>query len=352
MITDITLETNNYKLHTPFVTALRRVEEIETVTVRIQTDSHLEGIGAASPTWQITGDSLASIKEAIMGPIRSKLLNQNESSPEMLSTLIKTSCIGNYSAKAAVDIAAYDLFSKKVNTPLHHYLGGYRNKMTTDMTLSIDAPEEMVKKAEELITKGFHAFKIKIGGSFEEDFARIKMLRTQVPENIVLRIDANQHWAPKEAVKFINRLEAEELNIELVEQPVQASDIQGLTYVTNNVTTPIMADESLFSTRDALTLLQSKSCDMFNIKLMKTGGIREALAIADIAEAAGIECMMGSMMESPISVAAAVHLACGHRNITRIDMDAPLWLEDASSVQGITYDKNIISCSEQPGIGI
>ncbi|MBA4536368.1 dipeptide epimerase [Bacillus aquiflavi] len=352
MIQNILVSIDQYKLHSPFVTAVRRVEAIETITVHIETESGLKGVGAASPTWQITGDSIASIKEAILQPIKSELLGQPLSSLEALLTKVKTACKGNYSAKAAVDIALYDLFSKRRNLPLYEMLGGYRNCISTDMTLSIDQEEKMTMKAMELIKDGYDALKIKIGGKFEEDLSRIRSLRQAVGSEITLRIDANQHWEPKEAVRFIQKLEEENLKIEFIEQPVAADDFEGLAYVTQHVTTPIMADESLFSAKDALKLVNMQACDLFNIKLMKTGGIREAIVIADIAEAAGISCMIGSMMESPISVAAAIHLACGHRNITKADMDAPLWLENKEAIKGVSYNKSLINCLNSPGIGI
>lgn len=349
MITNIVVRNAKYKLKEPFITAIRRVEEIETLTVVLETDEGIEGIGAASPTVQITGDTLESMKGAILGPIKEKIINQPLESLEYLTTAVRDACVGNTSAKAAVDIALYDLFAKKANMSLYKFLGGYRNQITTDMTLSIGEEKAMAKKAQSLIQDGFHTLKVKLGGTYEEDMSRMKLLRKTIGDDINLRIDANQNWDPKTAVRFIRELERENLNIELVEQPVKADDFEGLAYVTKQVETPIMADESLFSAKDAIRLIKMNACDLFNIKLMKTGGIREALAIADIAEAAGIPCMIGSMMESPISVSAAIQLGCAHRNIVFADMDAPLWLEnleEALESGNIDYRGSVIYCGE------
>jgi len=354
MITDITIETTKHELKEPFITAVRSVSEIETLTVHIETDEQIRGVGAASPTLKITGDSFESIQGAILGPIKAAIIGKPLQSIELLLTLVRDSCVGNTSAKAAVDIALYDLFSKKYDISLYQYLGGYRNKITTDMTLSIGKEADMARKATSLVNDGFQTLKVKIGGTFEDDLLRMRMLRQTVGEDITLRIDANQNWDVKTAVRFIKALEREQLNIELIEQPVQAADFEGLAYVTQHVETPIMADESLFSVKDALRLIQMQACDLFNIKLMKTGGIREALAIADIAETAGIPCMVGSMMESPISVSAAIHLACAHRNIFYADMDAPLWLKNIDQIlaaSGIRYSGQHINCLDKPGLG-
>ena len=124
---------------------------------------------------------------------------------------------------------------------------------------------------------------------------------------MAIRVDANQGWNPKEAVRIIRRLEDLSLNIDLVEQPVGAHDLAGMQYVTQNTYTPILADESVFCAEDAIRIIQMGAADLINIKLMKTGGIYEALKIAGIAEIYGVECMMGCMLESKIAVSAAAH---------------------------------------------
>lgn len=354
MITNLTVEHMKHRLKEPFITAIRRVESIDTLVVTIETDEGITGIGAASPTLKITGDSLKSITSCILGPIKEAMVGKPVQSLELLTTSVRNCCMGNSSAKAAVDMAIYDLFAKKAGQPLYEFLGGYQNELTTDMTLSIGEESAMAEQAVSLIQAGFQTLKIKLGGKYEEDLSRMKLLRKTAGDDIALRIDANQHWDPKTAVRFIKQLEKENVNIEFIEQPVKAWDFEGLAYVTHHVDTPIMADESLFTARDAIRLIKLQACDLFNIKLMKCGGIREAMAIADIAEAAGIPCMIGSMMESPVSVSAAVHLGCAHRNMKFFDMDAPLWLENVDHLLeplNIQYDGPNITCLEKAGLG-
>ena len=125
----------------------------------------------------------------------------------------------------------------------------------------------------------------------------------------LLRLDANQGWTAKQAVYALQSLEDAGVMLELVEQPVKAQDLDGLKYVTDRVHTPIMADESVFGPAQVIELIRLRAADIINIKLMKTGGISNAIRIADIAALYGVECMIGCMLESSISVAAAVHVA-------------------------------------------
>ena len=167
-----------------------------------------------------------------------------------------------------------------------------------------------------------------------------------------LRLDANQGWTPKEAVRGVRRLEDAGLDIELVEQPVKAWDIEGLKFVTDNVETPIMADESMFSPHDAFKILSMRAADMINIKLMKCGGIHNALRIVSIAEACGVECMVGSMIESKVSITAAAHLACAKKNITRFDLDAVVLLAEDPVVGGLKVEIPTVILPNKPGLGI
>jgi L-alanine-DL-glutamate epimerase-like enolase superfamily enzyme len=141
--------------------------------------------------------------------------------------------------------------------------------------------------------------------------------------------------------------------LELLEQPVKAWDIDGLKYVTARVNTPVMADESAFAPAQVVDLIQRRAADIVNIKLMKSGGLSNAIRIADIAALYGVECMIGCMLESSISVAAAVHLAVAKADIiTKADLDGPsLGLFDP--VQGgVLFNESQITITDAPGLGI
>ena len=308
-ITDIRIGEISVPLKTPFKTALRTVYSVEDIIVEIHTDTGNIGYGEAPPTGVITGDTKGAIIGALKDHIIKSIIGMDLDNFEDILKKLDKSVLHNNSAKAAVDIALYDLYGQLYNSPVYKLLGGHRKEILTDITISVNDPEEMSRDSLDAVKRGFKTLKIKVGKDPAMDIQRMKAIRQAVGYDVNLRIDANQGWKAKEAVKVLRKMEDEGLNIEFVEQPVIAHDIDGLQYVTNNVSIPVLADESAFSPRDVLTILQNRAADLINIKLMKTGGIYHALKICSIAEVYDVECMVGCMLEAKVSVNAAVHLA-------------------------------------------
>ncbi|SIQ19387.1 mandelate racemase/muconate lactonizing enzyme family protein [Halanaerobium kushneri] len=335
-----------------FKTSLRTVKIAEEIIVEIETDTGDIGYGEAAPTAVITGDINSSISGIIQKYIRPKLIGESIGNIEKIHFLIEESAVNNNSAKAAVEMAVYDLFAQKLDVPLYKILGGYRNSLNSDLSISVNSPAQMKVEALQAVSDGYQVLKLKVGKDYQKDLDRFRAVRNAVGKNIKIRLDANQGWQPKEAVSIIRAMEAENLKPELIEQPVKADDYQGLKFVRDSVLTPIMADESLFSARDCLHLLKMQACDLINIKLMKAGGIYNALKINAIAEAYGIEVMLGSMLEAKVSVTAAAHLAAAKKNITRLDLDAPLYLAEDPVEGGIILNGRQISFPDEKGLGI
>jgi L-alanine-DL-glutamate epimerase-like enolase superfamily enzyme len=352
-ITDIETFRMVVPLKKPFKTALRTVKVAETVVVKMSIESQIVGWGEAPPTLVITGESADSIESAIQLVIKPFLVGKSILNYESVLDGMDTLLIHNTSAKAAVDMAIYDALSQHCKLPLYQFLGGYRNQLETDFTVSVNSPSEMAEDAENYMKEGFRILKIKVGkDSIGQDIERIKEIRKRAGKGIKIRLDANQGWSAKQAVAAIHQMEDMGLDIELVEQPVHKDDIAGLKAVTDSVDTLIMADESVFSEKQALHILQTRSADLINLKLMKSGGIHKAAKINALAEVCGVECMVGSMIETKIGISAAAHFAASKKNITRYDFDAPLMLAQERVDGGITYDGRFISFIEQPGIGI
>ncbi|RNA69845.1 dipeptide epimerase [Alteribacter keqinensis] len=340
-------------LRKPFKTALRTLETAEAVIVTIHCDNGLTGFGEAPPTIVVTGDSLESIEGAIQHTIRPALTGMDVTNFEQVFQKLHRILVRNTSAKAAVDMALFDLLAKKMNVPLYQYLGGYQNELETDYTVSVNAPEEMGEDAVEYVNDGFTVLKVKVGiDDIHKDIERISEIRKRIGNDIKIRLDANQGWNPKDAVFAINKMADMDLGVELVEQPVKAYDFEGLKMVTDSTITPIMADESVFSPEDALRIITNRCADLINIKLMKSGGIYKAEAINRLAEAAGIECMTGSMIETRVGISAAAHFAASKKNVTRFDFDSPLMLKEDIVNGGMVYSKNKITMQTEPGLGI
>ena len=351
-ITNIKIGRISVPLRTPFKTALRTVNSVEDVIVEIHTDTGNIGFGEAPPTGVITGDTTGAIIGAIEDHIKRVILGMEIENFEDLMLKLQNCILKNTSAKAAVDIALYDLYGQLYRAPLYKLLGGFRKEIITDITISVNDPEEMAKDSLDAINRGYSTLKIKVGKDTKEDLKRMKAIRGAVGYDVDLRIDANQGWKPKEAVNVLRQMEEAGLQIEFVEQPVPAHDIDGLKFVTDNVNIPVLADESIFSPIDALTILQRRAADLINIKLMKTGGIYNALKICSLAEMYGVECMIGCMLEAKVSVTAAVHLACAKSIITKIDLDGPVLCSEDPINGGGIFNESKIMLTDEPGLGI
>ena len=302
-ITQVKLGRISTPLRVPFKTALRTVNSVEDVIVELHTDTGAVGYGEAPPTGVITGDTTGAILGAIQDHIAPAILGRDLDEFEDLTAAVQKALVHNTSAKAAVDMALWDLLGQKYNAPVYRMLGGARKNIVTDITISI-------------------------------------------------RIDANQAWNAKQAVRILNQMQDKGLDIEFVEQPVPAADLEGMQYVTRHADVPVLADESVFSPADALKIMQTGAADLVNIKLMKCGGITNALRIAAAAEVYGVECMIGCMLEAKISVNAAVELACAKKIITKIDLDGPVLCSEDHILGGATFDEKNITVSDVPGMGI
>ncbi len=340
-------------LKMPFKTALRTVDYMEDVVIVLETDTGHKGFGSAPATAVITGETHGSIIEAIRTIILPAIKNEDIQNLNHVVDLIQGSLYKNFSAKAAVEIAVYDLFAQSLGAPLYKILGGGEPVLSTDLTISVDYIDKMVQDAIDAVDRGFEALKIKVGKDMRVDIERVKAIYAAVSDRALIRLDANQGWTPKQTVTALRELESSGVEIEFIEQPVRGNDVEGMKYVTERVTTAVMADESSFGPREVIDLIQMRGADIINIKLMKTGGISNAIKIADIAALYDVDCMMGCMLETAIGVSAAAHVAVAKASsITRVDLDAPLLATINPVVGGVFFDGSEISISDAPGLGI
>src|SRR5689334_17264072 len=352
-ITDIQFGMLRVPLKTPFKTALRTVEAVEDIVVMVNTDSGHVGYGEAPATAVITGDTHGSIVEAIRHYISPRLIGADVADLNRITRLIQGAMEKNSSAKAAVEIAVYDLWGQLYGAPLYKLLGGGDPVITTDITISVDYIDKMVADSVSAVERGFESLKIKVGKDIGVDIERVRAIHAAVENRALLRLDANQGWTAKEAVYALHALEDAGVRLELVEQPVKARDLEGMRYVTERVHTPIMADESVFGPTQVIELIRMRAADIINIKLMKTGGISNALHIADIAAMYDVECMIGCMVETSISVAAAAHIAVAKADvITKVDLDGPSLCQFNPVDGGVLFNDSEISVTDAPGLGI
>jgi len=346
------IETYAVKLryHEPFRIAPATSFESNNIIVKITTDSGIIGVGESSPSERVTHETPQTVI-GTLDKIAPHLIGMNPLRIEQIVEEMDQTVAENPSAKAAIDMALHDTMGKTAETPLFKLLGGFREAVVTDLTLSIKKPEEMAKDAARAVSRGFEALKVKVGVDPEEDLERVRRIREAVGPDIAIRIDANQGWTVCQAIEVLKRLER--FDIELAEQPVTADDIKGLAKIRKNSSIPVMADESVHSPEDASSLIRQDAVDLINIKLMKSGGILKARKIAAVAEAARVPCMIGCMGESAVGITAGVHLAAAIKNIQYADLDSDILIRDKLVLEGgARLEASRRIPPEKPGLGV
>lgn len=349
-ITDIKFEKLRIKLKKPVVVSFGVIEYGESIILKIETDEGYCGFGEAAPLAAVTGEVLDNVISVLL-MFKKELIGKDPLDIETIHTIMDGIIIGNTSAKAAIDIALYDIKGKIMNAPLYKVLGGFDSKVQTDITISIDKPEKMAVEALERVKEGFRILKLKAGINPEDDIEAVKLIREAVGESIRIRIDANQGWNVNSSINTIKKLE--EFNVDAIEQALPHWDLDGTAYIRNKSNTKIMIDESLHSPIDAIKAIKKNAVDTFNIKLMKSSGIYPAIKINNIAEASGVNCMLGCMLETRIGITAAANLIASKKNITEADLDSFMFCEELEGISGgFVMDGDIMNLVNKPGLGI
>lgn len=339
-------------LHTPFVTALRRTTTTDTVVVEVVDGDGRRGYGEAPQVWRVTGESLAGARACLDGPLRDALVGRDPDDLQALLRTVRGAVVGNHGAKAAADTALHDLAARRLGVPLARYLGGSATTVSTDVTLSVDTAEALAAAATARVGEGFDVLKIKVGTDPVGDVARVRAIRDAVGPDPRIRLDANQGWTPRQAVRAMRAMEDAGVGVELVEQPVAAHDVAGLAHVTAAIDTPTLADETVYGVRDLLEVIGRRAADMVNVKLAKCGGLGVARTLLELATEAGLGTMVGSMMETHIGVGAAASLVAAYPTTAVSDLDAAWWLTAPPVTGGIRYDGPSVLLPDAPGLGV
>lgn len=344
-------------LHTPFVTALRTATYADSLLVEISdgsaSDGSVSGWGEAPQVWKVTGESLAGAQACVEGPIAAALDGLEPDDLTEALRRVQNAAVGNFGAKGAVDVALHDLAARRRGQSLHNFLGSTVDTVATDVTLSVGDAHALAAAAQARVADGFEVLKIKVGtGDARADFERVRQVREAIGPGPSLRLDANQGWSRRDAVTAIRAMEDAGCDLELVEQPVPAADLEGMAWVTDRVSTPILADESVYGVRDLVAVIRHGAADMVNVKLAKCGGLGPARTLLELAREHGIRTIVGSMMEGPVGVGAAAALVSAYPTSAVNDLDAAWWLREAPVTGGIRYDGALIHLPSAPGLGV
>jgi L-Ala-D/L-Glu epimerase len=334
----------------PYTIAFKTVDEVNNAFVEITLDNGLTGIGSGNPSEYVVGESFSQCMAALEGDL-SFLGGRDIREIRQLNYEILKKFPQNPSARAALDIALHDVFTKFLDVPLVKFLGQKIRSLPTSNTIGIKNVEETLREAEDYTVRGFKILKVKLGKDPEEDVERIVKLRERFGKSVVIRIDANQGYTKEQTIQFFERTRA--LDVELIEQPLPAKSVNEMRELPGEVREKIAADESLISPADALSLIAPPiAARIFNIKLMKCGGISEALRIADVAKLGGVHLFWGCNDESIVSITAALHAAFACENTRYIDLDGSLDLAEDLVAGGFILENGVMRCSEKPGLGV
>ena len=335
----------------PYEISSMRIDAVDLFFVRISTEDGVEGVGSASPAEDVTGEPPSACRTALSMQQLNWLRERNPRDLDKLARELAQRHPATPAARAAVDMALHDLVARSEGLPLVDLLGRCHDALPTSVTIGISSVEETLAEAEDFLGRGFRCLKVKTGRAFDEDVERLSRLRDSVGAETLIRIDANQGYTVEETRRL--GVLAGDLDLELIEQPLPATMDSELRALPTAVRRIVAADESLHGEKGARDLAADPpACGIFNLKLMKCGGIRPALSIAEIARSAGIDLMWGCNDESVVSIAAALHAAYACPSTRYLDLDGSFDLARDPAKGGFVVEEGRLRLLDKPGLGV
>ncbi len=348
-VKNMVIEPVNIELDSPFKISIGTKFSIENVIITVILENGIEGYGEAAPLEPINGENQATVI-ATLKSCRDFIIGKYISDYRSISEAIKNVFRVQVTARCAVEMALIDAFTKTLDIPFYNFLGGATDKIETDYTIDIVSAEEAKRDAQTLAREGYKILKTKVGKNLANDIDRLLAIKEGAP-GCELTLDANQGYSPAGAVHFLEELGKRNIRPLLFEQPVIRTDLTGMKYVRDHTSVPIAADESVFTSADALNIVRASCADIINIKIMKSG-IIEALDIIAIARTANIKLMIGCMLETKLALGYSVHIAAGTGCFDFIDLDPHSNPGKEPFAGGPEFVPPLYSCSGEAGIGI
>lgn len=350
-ISKISFWAEKLALTRPYTIAYERIESVQNLFVHLQAEDGSVGLGVASPAEEVTGEGVQECRQALIDHLEDLLLGTDIRHLKTRLRDIEKAMPAAPAARAAIDTALHDLWAKHLGLPLVDLLGRVHRSLPTSITIGIESVEEALEEAAEYMGRGFRILKVKIGRSMEEDVERLHRLRQEMGREIIIRVDANQGYSVDQFENFLKQTAS--LELEFIEQPLEARDLEGMRRLPEAVRKKVAADESLLDARDALICLAPpRPFGIYNIKLMKCGGIAPAMQIAEIAHLAGIDLMWGCMDESIVGIAAALHAALASPATRYLDLDGHLDLARDLVTGGFVLQDGELGVTDNPGLGV
>ena len=349
-IVNVNVHKHDMQLKAPWAIAGRVTESVQSIFVEIQSNKDIKGIGSGAPSADVTGENFTAAYNRLQS-MAEKMIGWDAGNENHILERLQSDLKDFPAARAAIDMALFDLLAKSEKTPLLKRLGQVHEAFPTSITIGVAPLEKTIKDAKNHLQEGFKILKLKIGENVDEDIDKVFALSELSSEGPLIRVDANQGYSIKDLEKFYEK--TRHLGLELIEQPLPRNQIKEMLNFPEELRDICVADESLHSPADAIQLTNKiRPFGIFNIKLMKCGGIYPALKIAKIAENEGIKLMWGCMDESKISIAAALHAALASSATEYLDLDGHFDLKWDLVSGGYICENGVMTTNNSPGLGV
>lgn len=337
----------------PFRSALGLSKESSFGIVQVETAAGVTGLGEICMIWNGDGAALCPVVNAVLAPalVGTDAFDINRAH-QIMDAAVQFSRAAN-PAKAAIDMALYDIVGKLLKTPVYNLLGGrVRESIPLSMSIAIGPIEEMVAQAKEVIRRGFKGVKIKVGIDGRHDIDASTAIREALGPEATIRVDANMGWrSRREALSIIEAMAP--LRIHSVEQPLPADRIEDLAWLRDRSPIPIMVDESVWGPDDAQRVIDARAADILNVYVAEAGGLRNAARIFAMAETAGIVCTIGSMPELGIGTAAQMHLGVAMPELLGpADVCGVLYNAESLIKETLPIKDGLAGAPTGPGLGV
>jgi L-Ala-D/L-Glu epimerase len=333
----------------PFVVWRGSVPSKRHVLVRVETDSGLTGWGEAAPFLFYSPETATDVKSMIDDVLADEIIDRD---PRSIRAIMQSFEMfdGHDLAKAAIETALWDLLGQSAGLPIYKLLGGAVHPNVPLVTvLHVADPEEMAIEAREWIDRGVKRLKFKIGFGIERDEAMVAKVREAVGKEAILRVDAEEHYTLKEALRIGRRLE--QYDLELISQPIARTDWRGMASLQQRLDTPLLADEGIHHASDVMTCIAAGAADMVNIKVLKCGGLLSSQTMSGICEAAHLPVVVGSMIEAGIGTLAGAHFALINAPVFSAELCGPWLLESTLLDRELRIEDGALWLDDEPGLG-
>jgi L-alanine-DL-glutamate epimerase-like enolase superfamily enzyme len=336
----------------PFVVWRGTVESKGHVVVLVHTDDGRVGVGEAAPFLQYAAETPEDVQATLERYLAPLLEGFDPFDLEKLGAMFAHVLEGHNFSKSAVEMALWDLIGQKLDVPLYQLLGGrVREALEIAVVLRTGPPDEAAREARERVGQGFSALKLKLGFGLEEDVERVRRVREGVGTGVTIRVDPEESYNVKSALGLARALEPQ--GVELISQPVPRTAWDDMRLLRERLTVPLLADECIITPEDVLYCARVGAADAINIKVSKSGGLLNARRMAAIAQAAGLPCLLGSMLELGPGTAFAAHFGVSNPAVSwPCEIQGPILLESDGLECPLRIEHGRLWPPDGPGLGI